>query len=220
MDMIFIFNIGWAYVMVVLIGISGPTNSGKTYFAKKLNSQLMEKQISCELITTDEFYLERSHQSYEERTKVNYDIPSSIDQHEFQRVIKLLSEGKDVKIPVYDYTIHNRTSDTRMVEAVKVIIVEGIFAFSFDKINSYYTLKIYVDYDSDVRLIRRIQRDTIERGRTIDSIVSQYINTVKPSQSEHVENDKNKADMVIRGNHDHSIIFQLILSYVLNQSNT
>ena len=209
------FQVNDTFVMVVLIGISGPTNSGKTYFAKKLHSQLIEHQVSCELITTDEFYLDRSNQKYEERVKVNYDVPASIDHQEFHRVIKVLSEGKQTEIPVYDYSVHTRTADTRIVKAVDVIIVEGIFAFSFDEINNYYTLKIYVDYDTDLSLIRRIQRDTVERGRTLDSIISQYTNTVKPSQSEHVKKDKTKADMILQGDHDHTIITQLILSYVL-----
>lgn len=201
--------------MVVIIGISGPTSSGKSYFAKKLYKETKMQDISCCYLTTDEFYLDRSTITYEDRTKINFDEPISIDRDEFFNALKQLSLEKDANIPVYDYSLHTRKNDSRLIKVADLIIVEGIFAFSFDEVNDLYNFKIYVAYDPDLRLIRRIARDIQERSRSLDSVIKQHLNTVRPTQSIYVEKDKEKADIIIRGDKNHINLIQMIINSTL-----
>lgn len=201
--------------MVTILGISGPSSSGKSHFAKKLFNIAKQHKISCGYLTTDEFYLDRSSITYEERTKINYDEPVSINRNEFYEALKKLSNGNEAIIPIYDFSRHTRTNETKIISQTDFLIVEGIFSFSFEEVNELYDFKIYVDYDADLRLIRRIQRDTNERGRTIDSIINQYLKTVRPTQSIYVENDKSKADIVISGGKNHDTLIHTILHSIL-----
>ncbi|MHA2250502.1 MAG: uridine kinase [Candidatus Kariarchaeaceae archaeon] len=201
--------------MVIIIGISGPSSSGKTYFAQKFAEVIKQHDLTITFITTDEFYLDRSNVRYEERVTVNYDEPDSIDHLEFYSALKSLVSGKEANIPVYDFSLHTRTEKSRNVKPSDIVIVEGIFAFSFPEINELYDLTIYVDLEIDLRLIRRIRRDTTERGRTLGSILDQHLTTVRPTQALHVEQDQNKADIILRGDHDHEKIIRIILDSIL-----
>lgn len=198
----------------VIIAISGPTNAGKTYFTRELSKRAESNGIRCTRISTDEFYNDLSHLTLEERNEVNYDEPDSINHKEFVEKIKELSEGKGAILPVYDFATHNRTGETRKVDPVDLIIVEGIFSLAFDTVLPYYTLTVYVDLEPDLRLVRRVHRDRIERGRSLESILDQYVHTVKPTQELYVRNDQQKADILIMGDRDHSIIHDMILSYI------
>ena len=170
--------------------------------------------LSVDLISTDNFYRDLTHLTMDERAKVNYDDPKSINDTEFLESLVKIREGIPVEVPIYDYSIHNRIAEKRLITATDIIVVEGLFAFAFDIIIPLYSLKVYVDLDSDLRLIRRIQRDTKERGRTVNSVINQYINTIRPSQEKFVKLDKKHADIVINGGKDHSEIIKLILTYV------
>lgn len=197
-----------------ILAISGPTSAGKTFFSKQLQKVVNQRNITITVISTDDFYNDLSHLSMEERNQVNYDHPDSINQEEFLDVISKLSENKSAKIPVYDFSIHNRSEEYRQVDPAQLIIVEGIFSLSFEAINLYYSLKLYVDLEPDIRLIRRIRRDRRERGRTLDSILNQYTDTVRPTQEEYVINDKFKADVIILGDNDNDMLIELICNYL------
>jgi uridine kinase len=197
-----------------LLAITGPTSAGKTYFTKKLTESAKNMGLTLDLISTDDYYRDLSHLTMEERENVNYDDPKSINDTEFLESLVKLREGIPIQVPIYDYSIHNRTDKTRLITTPDIIVVEGLFAFSFDIIIPLYSLKVYVELDSDLRLIRRIQRDTKERGRTVNSVINQYINTIRPSQKKYVMQDKKFADIVINGDMDHSEIIKLILTYV------
>ncbi|MHA2029369.1 MAG: uridine kinase [Candidatus Kariarchaeaceae archaeon] len=197
-----------------ILAITGPTNAGKSYFTDRLKRCAIERGLKTTSISTDEFYRDLSHLSMEERTKVNYDHPDSINKDEFIEALASISKGIITEIPVYDFSIHNRTGEERKIQELDLLIVEGIFALAFSKIDEFYSLRIYIDMDNDVRVIRRIQRDMVDRGRTLNSVIDQYIETVKPTQHDFVERDKSKVDIVLKGNRDHSIIMDMIVSFV------
>ncbi len=197
-----------------LLAVTGPTSAGKTYFTKKIIETAKQMDLSVDIISTDDYYKDLTHLTMEERAKVNYDDPKSINDTEFLESLVKLREGIPIEVPIYDYSIHNRTDKTRLITTTDIIVVEGLFAFAFEIIIPLYSLKVYVDLPSDLRLIRRIQRDTKERGRTVNSVISQYMNTIRPSQEKFVMQDKIHSDIVINGDRDHSEIIKLVLTYV------
>lgn len=197
-----------------IIAISGPTSAGKTYFAKLLTEKCVEYGISVSRVSTDDFYIDRSHMPLEERRKQNYDTPNSIDSNEFAATLHNLIAGEAVQLRKYDFSIHNRVDELKTISPADLIIVEGIFALTFPAIRELYSLTIYVNLDSDLRVIRRLERDVQERGRSIESIISQYLNTIRPTQSEYVLHDDLYADIILHGDRDHSHIIDLILSFV------
>lgn len=197
-----------------LLAVTGPTSAGKTYFTKKIIESAKSMDLTVDLISTDDYYRDLTHLTMEERGKVNYDDPKSINDTEFLESLVKLREGIPIEVPIYDYSVHNRTDKTRSITTTDIIVVEGLFAFAFDIIIPLYSLKVYVDLDPDLRLIRRIQRDTKERGRTVNSVINQYINTIRPSQKKFVMQDKKHSDIVINGDKDHSELIKLILTYV------
>lgn len=197
-----------------IIAVSGPTNAGKTYFSNQLLRTAEEQGISCSRISTDSFYRDLSHISLEERTGINYDAPASIDTGAFIDTIQKLRMNQTVEIPVYDFSVHNRTGGTETILPHDIILVEGIFSFSFDEVLDAYSILVYVDLDPDLRLIRRVKRDRSERGRSIESIFSQYLNTVRPTQEEYVRRDKSKADILLQGDHEHDKVINLLISFV------
>ena len=201
--------------MVYILAISGPTASGKTYFTNKLVEIVKENGFSIEKVSTDEFYHDLSHLTFEERTEINYDLPKSIDANDFDKCLSELSSGKNTEVPVYDFTTHTRKDDIRIVSAADLLIVEGIFSLSFPSCNKLYDLRIFMELDQDLRLIRRLKRDMEERGRSLESIVGQYLTQVRPSQITHVLTDRRKADIILEGNKDHSVIFDLILAKLI-----
>lgn len=179
---------------ICIIGIAGGTASGKTTIVNKLK-QLFENDV--ELISHDCYYKAHDDMPYEERAKLNYDHPSSFDTDMMIADIKALKDGRTIYRPVYDFSIHNRVSETVKVEPKKVIMVEGILIFENKELRDLMDIKIFVDTDADERLMRRIVRDMKYRGRTIESIISQYQNTVKPMHEEFVEPSKKYADLII-----------------------
>lgn len=205
-------------MLTFILAVSGPTNAGKSYFTDRLKKHAVEKGLKVSSISTDEFYRDLSHLSMDERNKVNYDHPDSIDEKEFIVALEEISKGREVEIPIYDFSVHNRTGNKRKIEKMDLLVVEGIFTLTYPEVNEFYSLRIFIDMDNDVRVIRRIQRDMENRGRTLNSVIDQYMDTVKPTQQNFVERDKNKVDIVLKGNRDHTIIMEMIISFIGDKS--
>lgn len=162
----------------ILIGIAGGTGSGKTTLADRLKENFGENEVS--ILRHDNYYKRHDEMDYEQRTKLNYDHPDAFDTELLCSHIKALKEGKTVQIPVYDYTIHNRSKETIEVRPAPVIILEGFMIFVEKSLCDLMDIKVFVDTDADVRILRRIVRDVKERGRSLESVIEQYLTTVKP----------------------------------------
>jgi uridine kinase len=191
-----------------VIGIAGGTGSGKTTLARKIQSSLASGVV---LIEQDSYYRDLSHLSVKERQQTNFDHPNSIDFERLRQDIIALKEGQSINKPIYNFKTHSRENATTHVEAAPIIIVEGILIFSDPKMRELFDLKIYVETDHDVRILRRIERDTFERGRDFANIKDQYIQTVKPMHNQFVEPSKQFADVIIPGESDNSTVINLIL---------
>ena len=185
---------------VLVIGIAGGTGSGKTTITRKITERFGD---DVSVIRHDNYYKAHHDMTYEERSKLNYDHPDSLDTWMLADDIKALKEGKEVRCPVYDFTIHDRSDETELIKPSKVLIVEGILIFADKRLRDEMDIKIYVDTDADVRILRRILRDVKKRGRSLDSVVEQYLNTVKPMHEQFVEPSKKNADIIIpEGGHN------------------
>lgn len=178
----------------VIIGIAGGTGSGKTTLVRQLQEEL-GKDIT--VLTHDFYYKRHDDIPFEERKKINYDHPDAFDTDIMIEHIKKLKEGKTIYRPVYDFTIHNRIDEEVEVKPTKVIVIEGILIFENKELRDLCDIKIFVDTDADVRIIRRILRDVNERGRTLESVVKQYLTTVKIMHDEFVEPSKKYCDIII-----------------------
>ena len=175
----------------IIIGIAGGTGSGKTTLTERLRDHFGIDEVS--VINHDSYYKRHDELPYEERCKLNYDHPDSFDTPLMVAHLRELRAGHPVQVPVYDYTIHNRSNETVLVRPAPVIIVEGILIFDSPELCDLMDMKVFVDTDADVRILRRIVRDVKERGRTLDSVVTQYLTTVKPMHEQFVEPSKRKA---------------------------
>ncbi|MCM3509479.1 Uridine kinase [Mycobacteroides abscessus subsp. bolletii] len=178
----------------LIIGIAGGTGSGKTTLT---NSLLKRFNGQVGVIYHDNYYKRNDHLTYDERTELNYDAPTAFDNDLLVTHLKALIGGQTIETPVYDFTDHNRSEETMIVQPQRIIILEGILIFVEEEIRKLCDIKIFVDTDADVRILRRLRRDVIERGRSIESVESQYLATVKPMHELHVEPSKRHADMII-----------------------
>lgn len=179
----------------ILIGITGGTGSGKSTIAKEIYQKFNEDCIA--MIEQDSYYKDQSHLSMTERVKTNYDHPNAFDTPLLVEHLKMLLNGDAIEKPIYDFEEHNRKKDTIIVEPREIIIVEGILILQSKEVRDLLDIKIYVDTDADVRIIRRILRDINERGRTVDSVINQYLNVVKPMHMQFTEPTKSYADIII-----------------------
>lgn len=179
---------------ILLIGIAGGSGSGKSHLTAKLRERFGEH---ITVVTYDDYYKAHDELSYEERAALNYDSPDAFDTARMIADLKELKAGRAVTAPVYDYTIHNRSKETRIVRPTRVIIVEGIHVLVNRELCDLFDLRIFVDVDADVRIIRRIRRDMTKRARTLDSIIDQYLATVKPMHDLYVEPSKKNADIIV-----------------------
>jgi len=185
----------------VLIGITGGTGSGKSTIAREIFKTFNEDCIA--MIEQDSYYKDQSHLTSEERTKTNYDHPDAFDTSLLVKQLNELCAGNAIQKPIYDFEIHNRKTDTVLVEPRDIIIVEGILVLQEKEVRDMLDIKIYVDTDADVRFIRRLVRDINERGRTIDSVITQYLTVVKQMHEQFTENTKRYADIIIpEGGHN------------------
>ena len=178
----------------MVIGIAGGTGSGKTTLTEKLKERFTS---NVSVLYHDNYYKKHVGMTYAERSKLNYDHPDAFDTDLIVRDLKALREGRAIQCPVYDYTIHNRSDKTLEVRPTRVIIVEGILIFADPSLRELMDIKIFVDTDADVRILRRLLRDVKERERTLDSVVTQYLTTVKPMHEAFVEPSKKYADIIV-----------------------
>lgn len=179
---------------VVVIGIAGGTGCGKSTMIDKIRSEFHEK---ITILSHDFYYHEHSDMEFERREKLNYDHPNAFDTGLFIEHIKALKDWKSINRPVYDFTIHNRVKETVHLSPSKVVIVEGILIFENKELLDLLDIKVFIDTDADVRIIRRILRDVSERGRTMESVINQYMTTVKLMHEQFVEPSKKNADIII-----------------------
>ncbi len=185
---------------ILVIGIAGGTGSGKTTITRKLVERFGD---AVSVIKHDNYYKEHHDMSYEQRSQLNYDHPNSLDTDLLVEDIRKLKEGFEVNCPVYDFTIHDRSDETEIIKPTKVLIIEGILIFADRRLCKEMDIKIFVDTDADVRILRRIIRDVKKRGRSLDSVVDQYLSTVKPMHEQYVEPSKKNADIIIpEGGHN------------------
>lgn len=195
----------------LVIGIAGGSGSGKTTLMKNLMKRF-ENNIA--VLSHDNYYRAHDELPYEQRSKLNYDHPDAFETEMMIEHLKLLKQGKPIECPVYDYTIHNRGNEVTVVEPRKVIIVEGILIFENKALCDLMDTKIFVDTDADVRLIRRIRRDVTKRGRSLDSVLNQYLDTVKPMHEQFVEPSKKNADLVVLEGGKNLVALEMIMSQI------
>ena len=178
-----------------MIGVAGGSSSGKTTISERLVELMGEEHLSR--IELDSYYLDRSDQPLEARRSANYDHPDAFDWALLNDHLASLRNGASVPVPIYDYSVHNRSGDSREVHPNRIVVVDGILVLYDRALRDRFDLKIFVDTAADVRLIRRLQRDVAERGRTVDSVIDQYLTTVKPAHERFIEPSKRYADVII-----------------------
>jgi uridine kinase len=179
----------------IIIGIAGGTGSGKTTVARVILERVGAHHIA--LLPHDAYYKDLSDLPQAQRALINFDHPNSLDTPLLVQHLQRLKNGQAIELPVYDFKTHTRTSQTVLIMPQPVIIVEGILIFAEPQLRALFDVKIFVDTDADTRFIRRLQRDIAERGRTSDSVIQQYLNTVRPMHLEFVEPSKRYADVII-----------------------
>ena len=179
---------------IIVIGIAGGTRSGKSTLIKKIKEEFHDE---ITILSHDFYYKQHDDISFEERKKLNYDHPNAFDTDLMIEHVRRLAAGETIERPVYDFTIHNRINETVLVRPAKVIVVEGILIFENKELLDLFDIKVFIDTDADVRIIRRILRDVNERGRTLESVVHQYLTTVKLMHEQFVEPSKKYADIII-----------------------
>jgi uridine kinase len=177
-----------------VVGIAGGTGAGKTTVARLITESVGE---SVTRIPLDNYYEDLSHLDMEARQEVNYDHPDAFEWELLRKHLRALSEGQAVEMPQYDFEIHNRKDERVTVLPTDVIIVEGILALYDEEINEMLDLRLYVETDADVRILRRIKRDVIQRGRELEDVINQYLSTVKPMHEQFIEPTKKHADLII-----------------------
>lgn len=179
----------------ILIGITGGTGSGKSTVSRQILKRNGEENVV--IIEQDSYYKDQSHLTFDERVKRNYDHPLAFDNQLLLKHLKALLNNKPIEKPIYDFEQHTRKNETVTVYPRRIIILEGILILYDEEIRNLCDIKIFVDTDSDVRVIRRIKRDIKERGRTLDSVIQQYLTTVRPAHQQFVEPTKKYADIII-----------------------
>ena len=186
---------------ITIIGIAGGTGSGKTTVVKKIVETLPPHHVA--VVPLDSYYNDTSHMTEEERRAINFDHPDAFDTDLMIADLKALKRGETIHCPVYDYAIHNRTDETVEIQPTKVVIVEGILIFQSKELRDLLDIKIFVETDADVRILRRALRDVEERGRSLESVVNQYLTTVKPMHEQFVEPTRKFADIIVlEGGHN------------------
>lgn len=185
----------------MVVGIAGGTGSGKTTVLEAIVATLGSSDVV--VIAHDSYYKDRSHLPMEERAKVNYDHPDALDTPLLIQHVRRLQAGQPAEVPIYDFSTHTRRKEHRLVQPAKVILVEGILILANEELRSLFDIKIFVDTDADIRFIRRMERDISERARTRESVVQQYMESVRPMHIAYVEPSKSFADVIVpEGGHN------------------
>lgn len=197
---------------MLIIGIAGGTGCGKTTVVNTILNELPEDEVG--VISQDSYYKDTSHLSYDERVKINFDHPRSIDFDLLVKHLKDLKAGIPIDQPVYSFVKHNRTGDTISTKPRKVMIVEGILILTNPEIRDLFDIKIFVHADSDERLIRRLKRDISERGRDIDEVLTRYQTTLKPMHEQFIEPMKEYADIIIPNNKYNTVAVDIVRTII------
>lgn len=197
---------------VTVIGVAGGTGSGKSTLVKRLQEAFVGDDVVT--LCHDYYYKAHPELSYEERTKLNYDHPQAFDTQMLVEHIKTLKENVPIEHPLYSFVEHDRMAETVLVKPSRVIIVDGILIFENRELRELMDIKVFVDTDADVRLARRILRDVCERGRTMDSVINQYLTTVKPMHEEFVEPSKRYADVIIPEGGFNSVAVRMLIQNI------
>ena len=193
---------------ILVIGIAGGTGSGKTTLMKNLIARFAG---DVTVLSHDNYYKRHDELPYEERCKLNYDEPAALETDLMARHLEALRRGESILCPVYDFAVHNRSDETVRIVPQRVIIVEGILIFENRQLRDLMDIKIFVDTDADVRLCRRIKRDVNKRGRTLESVLLQYQQTVKPMHEKYVEPSKRFADIVVPEGGKNTVALDMIM---------
>lgn len=200
---------------MLIIGIAGGTGSGKTTVVNQIMHELPPDEVA--VISQDSYYRQNDQLSYEDRTKINFDHPKSIDFELLVAHLEILRKGEVIEQPVYSFVTHNRTKDTIKTHPRKVIIVEGILVFTNKSLLELFDIKIYVHADSDERLIRRIRRDILERGRDIEEVLDRYQKTLKPMHEQFIEPTKAYADIIIPNDRYNTVAVDIVRTVISNK---
>ncbi|MFT4612819.1 MAG: uridine kinase [Glaciecola sp.] len=197
---------------MLIIGIAGGTGCGKTTVVNQILNELPEGEVG--IISQDSYYMNTSHLEYDERIKINFDHPRSIDFELLEEHLRELKAGNAIDQPVYSFVKHNRTGDTIKTNPRKVIIVEGILILTNPELRKMFDIKIFVHADSDERLIRRLKRDITERGRDIDEVLTRYQTTLKPMHQQFIEPMKEYADIIIPNNKYNTVAVNIVKTII------
>ncbi len=202
---------------MLIIGIAGGTGCGKTTVVNQIVNELPENEVS--VISQDSYYNDTSHLTPDERAAINFDHPQSIDFNLLAEHLTALKQGKTIEQPVYSFITHNRTHETISTRPGKVIIVEGILILTRPKIRELFDIKIYVQTDSDERLIRRLKRDIVERGRDMNEVLERYQNTLKPMHQQFIDPTKEFADLIIPNNSYNDVAVDIVRTIIKERLN-
>jgi len=181
---------------VVIVGVAGASGSGKSFFSHKLQQRLIHSSL---LLSQDDYYKDRSDISLREREAINYDHPNALDFELLIDHLKILKMGGVIEHPLYDFAVHNRKKETKKAGPARAVIVDGILLYAVQECRKMFDIRVYVDTPLDICFIRRLQRDVKERGRSVESVVNQYMQTVRPMFVEFVQPTREFADMVVKG---------------------
>ncbi|NNL16713.1 MAG: uridine kinase [Flavobacteriaceae bacterium] len=197
---------------MLILGIGGGTGCGKTTVVNQILEELPEGEVG--VISQDSYYKDTSHLSFDERVKINFDHPRSIDFQLLEDHLKELKKGSIIEQPIYSFVKHNRTGDTILTHPRKVMIVEGILILTNPELRNMFDIKIFVHADSDERLIRRLKRDIAERGRSIEEILERYQTTLKPMHHQFIEPMKEYADIIIPNNKYNTVAIDIVKTII------
>lgn len=196
----------------ILIGITGGTGSGKSSIADAIYSSFSNECIA--MIQQDMYYKDQSNLSMDERVKTNYDHPKAFDNDLLIKHLQDLMNGVPIEKPIYDFSIHNRSKETVRVEPKSIIIVEGILVLEDERLRNLLDIKVYVDTDADIRILRRLVRDINERGRTVDSVINQYLEVVRPMHLQFTEPTKRYADIIVPEGGQNKVAIDILVTKI------
>ena len=196
---------------ILIIGVAGGSGSGKTTLVENLLARFGD---AVGILRHDNYYKRHDGMTYEERAALNYDEPDAFDNTLMCSHLLQLRDGHAIECPVYDYTIHNRSDRTEIVAPKRVMLVEGILIFENPALCDLFDIKVYVDTDADVRIVRRILRDVVERKRSLDNVIWQYLNTVKPMHEKYVEPSKRRADIIVPEGGQNTVALEMLIDRI------
>jgi uridine kinase len=197
---------------MIIIGIAGGTGSGKTTVVTKIANNLPEENVT--ILQQDSYYKDNSQLIFEERKKINYDHPNSIDFNLLLQHIQILKNGNMVEQPIYSYITHSRSEDYKVIHPKEILIIEGILVFTNEELRKLCDIKIFVNTETDDRLIRRIRRDITERGRDINEVLNRYEKTLKPMHNQFIEPTMKYADMIVPVGGENKVAIDVLVSMI------